>query len=39
MKPGARGQFTVLADGRKVFDKDEEGAFPDEVALVEELKG
>lgn len=36
---GGRGQFTVLADGKRIFDKDEAGTFPDELEVVADLQG
>ena len=36
--PGGRGEFTVTADGRTLWNKQVQGSFPDPKALVAELK-
>jgi len=39
IKPGGRGDFIVVADGQKLWDKRRNGdEFPDEEALLEELR-
>jgi predicted Rdx family selenoprotein len=36
--PGAKSQFDVLADGRLLFSKQQEGRFPDADELVAALQ-
>jgi predicted Rdx family selenoprotein len=36
--PGAKSQFDVLADGRLLFSKQQEGRFPDTDELVAALQ-
>jgi len=35
--PGSGGVFDVVADGKKLFSKHDEGRFPDEDDLLDEL--
>ena len=35
--PGAGGVFDVVVDGKKIFSKHDEGRFPDEDDLLDEL--
>ncbi|MCA9624925.1 MAG: Rdx family protein [Myxococcales bacterium] len=35
--PGQSGEFTVLVDGEKVWDKYERGRFPEHAEVVDQL--
>jgi selT/selW/selH-like putative selenoprotein len=37
VRPGGRGQFDVVADGRRVWSKHERGRFPEEGEVPELL--
>jgi selT/selW/selH-like putative selenoprotein len=37
-EPGSTGQFDVLADGRLVFSKEQEGRFPEEDEVLALLR-
>jgi selT/selW/selH-like putative selenoprotein len=39
LKPGARGAFEVIVDGTLVFSKQAAGHFPDEAALLAQIRG
>jgi selenoprotein W-related protein len=36
--PGSRGVFDVVADGKLIFSKHEEGRFPSESEIVEAVR-
>jgi selenoprotein W-related protein len=35
--PGSGGVFDIVADGKKIFSKHDEGRFPDEDDVLDEL--
>jgi selT/selW/selH-like putative selenoprotein len=37
--PGNTGEFTVLADGAKLWDKFQSGRFPDHGEVLQQLTG
>jgi hypothetical protein len=39
IEEGGKGQFDVLADGRLVFSKQEQGRFPERNDVVRQLLG
>ncbi|MSP23898.1 MAG: hypothetical protein EXR75_01795 [Myxococcales bacterium] len=37
LTPGGKGEFTVLADGKKLWDKHETGRFPEDAEILSQL--
>jgi predicted Rdx family selenoprotein len=37
--PGETGEFTVLLDGRKLWDKHQRGRFPEDGEILSQLTG
>jgi predicted Rdx family selenoprotein len=35
--PGGRGEFTVLRDGQKLWDKQKSGRFPEHAEIIAKL--
>lgn len=38
LTPGGRGEFTVLADGRKLWDKSQTNRFPEHQEIMSQLE-